>query len=322
MTFGYTQSQASVSDAPFSRLEIRDLRMVLAVAAEGSLTRAGKRLNLTQPALSRHLRTLEERLGTALFSRTGSRMQPTAGGDLVIRHAREVLDRVAALELDLHALHETPRRVLRVGTECYTGYHWLPHVINRYTARHADVDVEIAFEAGRKPLKMLRAGTIDVALLSDAAPKTGFTVTKLFTDEYVAVVAPGHPLATRTFIEGRDLAGLRVLLMSPPESSMVVQHFLKPSGAKPRAVNDVQLVGAIAALAEAEFGVGMVPSWTIAPEVRSGRLVPLRLGRNGLKRLWTAAVTPSLGRERWVQDFVQSIATAVPAMSLQPAAAP
>ena len=311
-----------MSDAPLSRLEVRDLRMVLAVAAEGSLTRAGKRLNLTQPALSRHLRTLEERLGTALFSRTGARMQPTAGGDLVIRHAREVLDRVAALELDLHALHETPRRVLRVGTECYTGYHWLPHVINRYTARHADVDIEIAFEAGRKPMKMLRAGSIHVALLSNGAPKTGFTVTKLFTDEYVAVVAPGHPLATRTFIEGRDLAGLRVLLMSPPESSLVVQHFLKPSGAKPRAVSDVQLVGAIAALAEAEFGVGMVPSWTIAPEVRSGRLVPLRLGRNGLKRLWTAVVSSSLGRERWVQDFVQSIATAVPAMGLQPAASP
>jgi LysR family transcriptional regulator, regulator for metE and metH len=296
--------------------------MVFAVAAEGSLTRAGKRLNLTQPALSRHLRTLEERLGTVLFSRTGTRMQPTATGDLLIRHARDLLDRMAAIELDLHALHETPRRLLRVGTECYTGYHWLPHVINRYAARHPDVDVEIAFEAGRKPMKMLRAGSINIALLSDGAPRTGFTVTKLFTDEYVAVVAPGHPLAKRTFIEGRDLAGLHVLIMSPPESSMVVQHFIKPSGAKPRAVNDVQLVGAIAALAEAEFGVGMVPSWTIAPEVRSGRLVPLRLGRNGLKRLWTAAVSPAQGRERWIQDFVQSIATAVPAMSLQPAGAP
>jgi LysR family transcriptional regulator for metE and metH len=295
---------------------------VLAVAAEGSLTQAGKRLNLTQPALSRHLHTLEERMGAALFSRTGARMQPTAAGDLLIRQARDVLERVAAIEADLHALHETPRRLLRVGTECYTGYHWLPHVINRYTARHADIEVEIAFEAGRKPMKMLRAGAIDVALLSDGAPRSGFSVTKLFTDEYVAVVAPGHPLARRAFIEPRDLVGLRVLLMSPPESSMVMQRFVKPAGVKPRSVNDVQLVGAIAALAEAEFGVGMVPSWTIAPEVRSGRLVPLRLGRNGLKRLWTAAVSPAQAREQWIRDFVHSIATSVPALSLQPATPP
>lgn len=303
-------------------LELRDLRLVAAIAAEGSLTQAGSRLNVTQPALSRHLRLLEERLGTTLFTRSTNRMEATPAGELLLRHAREVLDRVAGIADELRTLADAPHCRLRVGTECYTGYHWLPQVISRYTARHAGIDIEIAFEAGRQPMKLLRAGAIDLALLTDGAPRgSAYAVTKLFSDEYVAVVAPSHRLAARTFVDAHDLTGERVLLVSPPASSLVMQRFIKPSGVKLRQVADVQLVGAIAALAESEFGVGMVPSWTIAPEVRSGRLVALRLGKKGLKRMWLGAMRRAQARESWLQDFVQSIATSVPAMSLQPASA-
>src|SRR5262249_49717447 len=138
-------------------LEVRDLRMVAAVAAEGSLTQAGARLNVTQPALSRHLAMLERRVGSALFMHTGPRMQPTAAGELLLRHARDLLERVAATECELREFQHAPRRTLRIGTGCYTGYHWLPGVLSRYSARHPEVEVEIAFEAAGDPVRRLRA---------------------------------------------------------------------------------------------------------------------------------------------------------------------
>ncbi len=305
------------TDVPTFHIELRDLRLIVAVQAEGSLTRAGVRLNVTQPALSRHLLTLEHRVGTALFTRAGARMQATAAGELLLRHARDVLDRVAATEADLRELNKTPRRCLRLGTDCYTGYHWLPGILNRFTARHPDVQVEIAFEAGRQPLKLLRSGAIDVALLTEGPPRAGLSITPLFADEYVAVVSPLHPWAAKkSFIEPSDLNGVRVLLVSPPEQNTVMRRFIKPGGAKPQLVADVQLIGAIAALAESQFGVGVVPGWTIAPEVRAGRLVPLRLGRQGLTRQWVAAVASPNARDRWLLDLRQSLSTEGPAMSL------
>jgi LysR family transcriptional regulator, regulator for metE and metH len=303
------------------RLEVRDMRLVTAVAGEGSLTQAGVRLNVTQPALSRHLAELEGRIGTTLFTRTGSRMQPTPAGELLLRHARDLLERVAATETELRDLQHTPRRTLRVGTDCYTGYHWLPGVVSRYGARHPHIEVEIAFDAAGDPVRRLRTGDVDVALVTDGGNYRGLATRPLFTDEYIAVVAPGHRLSTRSFIDAADLSGERVLLMSDPASSNVMQQFIKPAGIRPRLVADVQLVGAVAALAESDFGVGMVPSWTIAPEVRSGRLIALRLGKSGFQRVWTAVMTKSLARERWLQDFVQSIAADVPSLGLQPVAA-
>jgi LysR family transcriptional regulator for metE and metH len=190
-----------------------------------------------------------------------------------LRRARGVLDRVAAAESDLH---EVPRHAIRVGAECYTSYHGLPAVLSRYATRHPNVRVEIAFEAARKPLRLLRSGRIHVAILTDSEPPGSLPLSRLFSDEFLAVVAPSHAWATRGHVEPRDFKDMRAPMLAPPEHSTVMRRFLKPSGVRLKQVVDVQLIGALAALAEEHFGVGLVPNWLIAPEVRSGRLVPTR----------------------------------------------
>jgi LysR family transcriptional regulator for metE and metH len=295
------------------RLEVRDLRMVTTVASQGSLTLAGEVLHVSQPALSRHLGQLEARLAAPLFVRTGVRMVPTPAGELLLRHAAGVLEQLAAAEQALQSSGTPERRVLRVGTECYTGYHWLPGVSNRFGLAHPDVEIEIAFDAAGDPLPLLRKGLIDVALLTAPRQVRGIDVTRLFGDELVAAVSPRHAWAGRPFLAPKDFASVRLLLLSSPETSYVVNRFLKPAGVNPGQVADVQLVGAMAALIDAEFGVGVLPSWTIATEVRSGRLVPLRLGRTGTFRSWSAAVRKSERRNRSIQDFILALSTGVPA---------
>jgi LysR family transcriptional regulator for metE and metH len=295
------------------RLEVRDLRMVTAVASQGSLTMAGEILNVSQPALSRHLRQLEARLGAPLFVRTGPRMVPTTTGELLLRHATGILEQLALTEQALRSSGTAERKVVRVATECYTGYHWLPGVSNRFGLLHPDVEIEIAFDAAGDPLSMLRKGLIDVALLTEHRPLRGIDVTRLFIDELVAAVSPRHPWTGRPFLNPKDFATVRLLLLSSPETSYVVNRFLRPAGVTPKHIADVQLVGAMAALIEADFGVGVLPSWTITTEVRSGRLVPLRLGRTGTFRNWSAAVKNAQRRDRSIQDFILALSTGAPA---------
>ena len=302
-----------MASLPLSRLEVRDLRMVTTVAAEGSLTQAGAVLHVSQPALSRHLRQLETRLGAPLFVRTGTRMVPTPTGELLLRHAIAVLEQLDLAEQAIQSASVREKRVIRVGTECYTGYHWLPGVSNRFGHAHPDVEIEIAFDAAGDPLPMLRKGLIDVALLTEYRKPRGVDVSKLFTDELVAAVSPRHDWASRPYLVPRDFATVRLLLLSSPESSFFMNTVLRPAGVAPTQVADVQLIGAMAALIEADFGVGVLPSWTIATEVRAGRLVPLRLNRNGTFRTWLAAVRNGQRRDRSIQDFIHALSTGVPA---------
>src|SRR5688572_20968396 len=107
-------------------LEIRHLVLVRAVAAAGTLTRAGVSLHLTQSALSHQLQDIEGRLGTALFLRVGKRMVLTAAGEHILASAEGVLSALERTEEAIRQLAGSRSGVLRLTTECYTCYHWLP----------------------------------------------------------------------------------------------------------------------------------------------------------------------------------------------------
>src|SRR5438128_9701510 len=113
-------------------LEIRNLQLVAAVADVGSLTRAGDRLHLTQSALSHQLRDIESRLGAALFLRVGRRLVLTPAGQRLLASATEILQRLEQTELDIREMGRDRAGRLRITTECYTCYHWLPPLLLRY----------------------------------------------------------------------------------------------------------------------------------------------------------------------------------------------
>ena len=98
-------------------LEVRDIRLVQAVAEEGSLTKAGNVLFLTQSALSRQLADLERRLGVALFQRSGRRMVPTPAAERLLESGREIMGAVARAEEEARAAAGNAEAVLRFSTD-------------------------------------------------------------------------------------------------------------------------------------------------------------------------------------------------------------
>src|ERR1700730_13747132 len=125
------------------KLEVRHLKLLVTVAEEGSVTEAGKRLHLTQSALSHQLRDAEEKLGTALFLRLGKKMGLTPAGGRLLASALRILEELRNVEAQIEGLNGGSRGVIRLCTECYTVYHWLPPLLKKFHAKFADVEVNI-----------------------------------------------------------------------------------------------------------------------------------------------------------------------------------
>src|SRR5262245_33941157 len=132
-------------------LEIRDLRLVGAIAADGSLARASLRLHLTPSALSHHLLALEARVGAPLCHRVGRRMRLTPAGARLADAAARVLD--ALSEAERAVINAEPARdVVRIATECHTTYYWLPSVIAAYEKAAPSADVRLVSDGGGQPV--------------------------------------------------------------------------------------------------------------------------------------------------------------------------
>jgi len=290
-------------------LEVRDLRLVTAVAEQGGLTRAGAVLHLSQSALSHQLADLERRLGVRVFERDGRRMVLTPAGERLRDAAIPLLDGLRRAEEEARGVASSRRGLLRLSTECYTCYHWLPPVLRAFRAIHPDVDARIVAEVTRQPVPALLRGEIDVAIVSDPVSDRRVRVTPLFRDELVAVVPPDHPWAQRRFVSGEDFGAEHLIRHSVPiADSAIWQEILLPARAAPRSDSEVQLTEAILEMVKAGLGVTVLARWAVAPDVARGALSAIPIGKRGMHRRWTAAVRRQKQVPPYIDEFIRLLA--------------
>jgi LysR family transcriptional regulator for metE and metH len=296
-------------------LEIRHLRLVAGIADAGSMTRAAERLYVTQSALSHQLRDIEARFGTPFFTRLGRRLILTAAGRRVLDAARRVIGEMERAEDDVRRLAGNTDGIIRVCTQCNTGYHWLAPLLAVYQRKHPRVSVNIAADATDRPVEALLDGRVDLAILIDPREDARLRLRPLFADEMAAIVAKEHPLARRRWITAEELAAEHLLLYtSRPEESFVLRRVLAPAGLKPARVSFIMLTEAMIELARAGTGVGVLPRWSAQRAIASGAVAALSITRRAMRRQWVAATLAAQADPPYLADFIDLVAArALPA---------
>jgi LysR family transcriptional regulator for metE and metH len=307
------------------KLETRHLRLVVAIADYGTLTRAGNQLHLTQSALSHQLTDLEAQLGVKLFERLGKRMEPTVAAERLIARARIALQQLREMEHEVKQIASGREAALRLATECYTAYHWLPPVLKAFAERFPKIELQIVPGATSRPIRALLAGKIDVCIVMELPRDRRVEAIHLFDDEVVAVMAPTHPLASRTYLEASDFASEHLLNYSPPEESYLFEHVLNPAGVMPRQLSLIQLTEAMIELAKAGMGICALARWAVEPHLRAGTLRAVPITSTGLSRRWYSATRAAKSKPQHIREFEQFVARAVtgepvlaPTLSLSP----
>src|SRR5215207_7479691 len=148
---------------------------------------------MTQPAVSNHLRGLEERFGMALLTR-GRRLQPTPGGECLAWHARRVLDDLAALEAEV-ARHTGPHGRLVVGASSTPGELLMPRLAVEFSVHYPDVALDVHIADTEETIAALLNREIEVAVVGRQVEDPRLTGTVIGQDELIVVTAASDPLA-------------------------------------------------------------------------------------------------------------------------------
>ena len=289
-------------------LEVQDLRLMRSIIEQGGLARASEVLHLTPSALSHRLADLERRVGSPLFARVGRRLVPTPAGETLRDGAPALLASIAELEGRLRSSAARHEAAVRVATECYTCYHWLPSVLESFERDHPRVDVRVVLPATRRAVRALLEGELDVAISDERQSDPRLAAHALFTSDFVAVVAPGHPWAARPFVRAADFAAERLLRYPMPrEHSTLLSEILAPAGVTPAAEETVELTEALFELVKAGRGVAALASWMVAPRVASGDLVAVPIREAPARRRWVAVTRRQQRPDPHVAAFVRAL---------------
>ena len=290
-----------------TRLEIRHLRLLVAVAERGCLTSAAKVLYLTQSALSHQLHDAESKLGTKLFRRHGKRMILTAAGEGLLQTSRRVLGELKQAEQQAREPMARDSGILRVGIECYICYHWWQEILSVFRDRYPKVDIAIDVDAASRAAEAVLDGSLDVAIVH-GRPANATLKSKLwFRDEMALVVQKDHPLAGESHVELCQLEDQDVLVFPPRNKSYLIQNLLAPRGIRVGRIHEVPLTETMVELAAQGVGVALVPTFAVLPYMGRFPIAIKSVTAGGVYRDWQAVFLDEPNRPPYFHEFLNLV---------------
>ena len=287
-------------------LERSHLTIIREVAREGSLTAAGIRLNLTQPALSHAIRKIEQQLGVKIWRREGRSLVLTQAGEWLLSLANRLLPQFELAENRLEQFANGERGTLRIGMECHPCYQWLLKVVSPYLERWPKVDVDVRQKFQFGGIGALFSNEIDIVVTPDPLYKPGLKFTPVFDYELVLAVGPGHPLRNAKFVLPEQLADETLITYPVPSDRLdIYTQFLQPAGIGPRQQKQIETTDIMLVMVTHGRGVAALPRWLVEEYAARFELYPIKLGKKGIAKQIFLGHRETDDEIHYLKDFIE-----------------
>ena len=255
-------------------MELKELEYIVAIAEEGSISRAAQRLYMAQSSLSQYLSRCEAELGVKLFARTGAGVRMTAAGEIYVRNARQMLWQYHRIRTELQETEQESGGRILFGISSFRGAALIPPVLKRFRSAFPSVELRITELNSGELKKRIAAGELDIALIAVRPEEIGAEEEAVLKDEVCLVVNLAHPLMdcvryneqARPWIDIRDTAPFEYLLSDRDTvlGTMARDLFAK-NGIDPPVMNDSLTAAFAAEMACAGLGLAFTYRSCIMP---------------------------------------------------------
>jgi len=257
-------------------LDIYELQIFLAAAETGSFSEAGRRLQISQPAVSMQIRSLEKRLGGELFSRAGRHIQLTEAGEALVPMARELVNLSIRTEEAIASLQGEVVGLLKLACSTSAGKYCLPRLIASFIERYPQVQVACDVGPRGSCIRQLLDGSVHIAVSSLREPYRELEYRPFITDPVVLIAPPAHPWAQRESIPVEELVEGRFIVREPDSGTQqAVLGALAAFNLGLGALDVVMTLGnseAIAMAVAEGIGVAFISERVAAEGISAGRV--------------------------------------------------
>ncbi len=266
-------------------MDLRQLEILQAIAETGSFTACGKKLHVSQSAISRQILLLEDELGEPLFLRIGRQVRMTPAAESLVQLGQRVFLDVRETVGAITDRTRELRGTLRLSGGMTVCLYVFPPLLKHLRRVHPQLDVRLTVALAGRSVQEIRAGRVDAGLLTLPVAESDLVTVPTLREELLFIAAPTHPLAKRRKVQPRDLAGLPFVLFEVGSATRkVIDNFFASQNIDPTIVMDTENVEIIKAMVKTGLGVGIVPYQAVAREVKAGQLFCARIEGHELVR--------------------------------------
>ncbi len=275
-------------------MNINQLETLLVISKTMSFRKAGEILNLTQPAVSAQIKSLEDEFGVVLLDRN----QPvtlTDAGKLFVEHAEYILDTVDELRMKLSDRNTVPHGQIRIGTTTSIAIQILPRVLSYVTNQYPLIQTTIHSMPSSLIMRSVEDGTVDIGIgyLFEKTPTLNTSV--LYYDTFELVVAAEHPLSKFDRLPFASLQNVPFIMLSPDTAGRrFVDRVFQEYGITPLIVMELSSSEEVKRMVELNIGVAIISKLSIIEELNRSSLKLIRV--NELERSHPIGVMTKTGR--------------------------
>ncbi|MCQ4142617.1 LysR family transcriptional regulator [Chryseobacterium sp. EO14] len=219
------------------------LKVFHTVASRSSFTKASEELNISQPAVTKHIKEIENQLNTKLFDRKGTSIQLTQSGKILFEYAEKIRNIYRDLEFEIHQINQKHQGKLIIGASTTVAQYILPEILAKFKSYYKDLKIELITHNTEMISELLKDGKIDLGIIEGESQSAYFDYQKFKADEIVLVAKANHPLANKT-LNVKDLYELELILREQGSGSLeFIQNRLKEKGIIAENLNVVMQLG-------------------------------------------------------------------------------
>jgi DNA-binding transcriptional LysR family regulator len=293
-------------------LDVYELNIFLVAAETENFSQAARQLNLTQPAVSMQVQSLEKKLGVMLFHRAGRTLTLTEQGRALIPLAQDMVNRAIRIEEEIESLKGEVVGHLKIGCSTTTGKYFLPHLAARFRRLHPRVQMTIYNHSRDRVLEELCNGSVQLAVVSSQPSGRDSEYRHFFKDHVILIVPPDHPWAQRDVIAPEELRGADFILRDIESGTrQEIETVLREAGLNSDDLNVVLEIGnseAITMAVEEGVGIAFVSRAAARRGIELGKIKEVHVAGLSFKRDIYIAYShrhPATRAQTEFWDFVQ-----------------
>ncbi|KEY19016.1 LysR family transcriptional regulator [Kaistella antarctica] len=219
------------------------LKVFYTVANRLSFTKAANELNISQPAVTKHIKEIENQLNTKLFDRKGTTIQLTESGKILFVYAEKSRQLYRDLEFAIAQLNKQEKGKLKIGASTTIAQYILPEILAKFNSYYKNINIELVTHNSEDIATLLKNGKIDLGIVEGESKSSYFDYQKFKKDEIVLVCKEDHPLVNKNF-KTKDLYDVDLIVREQGSGTQeFIQNQLKKSGVDLQKLNIIMQLG-------------------------------------------------------------------------------